>query len=118
VNTQATDVVKLRGLDIKGLGTGINGISFIGSGVLYVEKSTIAQFAGNGINFTPNTGAATLFVHDVYIRNNGGNGILVQPSGTASARAAVSRSKLFGNKLAGFRADGTGSLGGILVDRI
>ena len=114
VSTLATDVVILRGIDFEGLGTGLNGVSFIGGGTLYVEKSTIHHFTGNGIKFTPNTGAAALFVNDVYIRNNG-SGILVQPSSTASAKVSVSRSQVFQNAAAGFRADGTGSSGGIVA---
>jgi hypothetical protein len=115
VNVSPTDVVVLRGLDIEGLGASTNGISFIGGGALHVEKSIIHHFTGNGINFVPNTGAASLFVNDVYSRNNGSNGILVQPSGAASAKASIKQSQLFDNIAAGFRADGTGSSGGIVA---
>ena len=114
VSTQPTDVVILRGLDFEGLGTGINGVDFIGGGTLYVEKSTIHHFTGNGINFIPNNGAAALFVNDVYVRNNG-SGILTQPNSTASAKVSISRSQVFQNTAAGFRADGTGSSGGIVA---
>src|ERR1700757_62111 len=41
VNAAATDTVVLRGLDIEGLGTGLDGINFLNGGALHVEKCTI-----------------------------------------------------------------------------
>ena len=71
VNVAATDVVVLRGLDFEGLGSGLNGVNFIGAGSLHVEKSVIHHFAQNGINFAPNAGGAELYVEDCHIRENG-----------------------------------------------
>ena len=88
VNALSTDVVILRGLDIEGLGTGLNGISFIGAGTLHVEKSVIHHFTENGINFAPNTGGAELYVEDCYIMENGAGtttgGIVFRPAVAAS----------------------------------
>ena len=114
VNAGAGDVVVLRGLDFEGLGTGFDGISFIGGGKLFVENGTIHNFTGNGISFTPN-GTAFLFVKNVYARANGANGILIQPSNAAAAKVSISGTELSNNAFAGFRADGTGSTGGIFV---
>ena len=102
VSVTSSDVVVLRGLDFEGLGTGLNGITFIGGGALHVEKSVIHHFTQNGINFAPNTGGAKLFVEDCYIRENGTNtstgGIVVRPAVAAGGgNAIVSRVQLDNN---------------------
>jgi hypothetical protein len=82
VSAASTDVIVLRGLDIEGLGTGLDGVKFLTGGALFVEKCTINHFTGSGINFSPGSGsaaAAQLFVTDTIVRNNG-NGILMAPS--------------------------------------
>src|ERR1700730_16668259 len=37
INTAATDIVYLRGLDIEGATSGLTGVRFIGAGILHVE---------------------------------------------------------------------------------
>lgn len=86
VNAPATAVVILRGLDIEGLGTGLNGIRYLAGGALHVENCTINNFAQKGID-VQTTGTVQLFVSDTIIRNNinnpNGGGIIVRPtSGT------------------------------------
>lgn len=114
VNTAATDVVYLEGLDIIGLGTGINGILFLGGGTLHVRDCVIRRFNGgaaSGINFAPNTGTAQLHVTDTYISENGvgvtGGGIVIKP--TAGANANVNINNVHSrNNTNGIMADGTG----------
>jgi hypothetical protein len=45
----ATDYLFLKGLDIEGFGTGINGILFNSGGFLHVEDCVIRRFTGSGI---------------------------------------------------------------------
>src|SRR3954469_3094674 len=47
-NGAATDYLFLKGLDIEGLGTGINGISMLNGGFLHVEDCVIRRFTGSG----------------------------------------------------------------------
>jgi hypothetical protein len=124
VNAGVADVVVLRGLTIEGLGTGIDGIRFLAGAALFVEDTTINNFAEEGIDFRP-TGSAELVVSGSSIRENGGAGIRVtSASGTATAtvsytelernavgldirdnaRAAVVNSAAVANTGAGFRA--------------
>src|SRR5882672_3584378 len=49
INAQATDTIILRGLDLEGMGTGLDGINFQSGGTLHVEKCTINNFKTNGI---------------------------------------------------------------------
>src|SRR6185295_15467724 len=98
----ATDTVTLKGLDIEGLGTGINGITFIQQGTLHVENVRIHAFrnGGNGINFAPSTAGATseLYVLDSTISDNGNSavtaGINIKPTSSANAKVTINRVQL------------------------
>jgi hypothetical protein len=125
VNTAAGSIVTLKGLDLEGLGTGINGISFIQAGILHVHKVQIRDFrgGGNGINFAP-TGVAELYVADSYITDNGNStttgGILIRPTGTGAVIVTINRTQVENNTV-GIRADGsvtTGAIRGIVRDSL
>jgi hypothetical protein len=113
VNAGSTDVVVLRGLDIDGGGTGLNGIRFVNGATLHVEDTTINNFTQKGIDFEPSDDAQ-LFVTGSDIRHNDvtgtGGGIFVQPTGTNTADALIDGVRLdqnlYGVK-AGPRADVT-----------
>jgi hypothetical protein len=113
VNAGPTDVVVLRGLDIDGTGTGLNGIRFLSGATLHIEDTTINNFAQKGIDFEP-SGNSQLFVTDSDIRHNdvasNGGGIFVQPGGSGAADAVIDGTRLnqnlYGVK-AGPRADVT-----------
>lgn len=113
VNVAATDVVVLRGLDIEGLGTGVNGIHFIGSGTLHVEKSVIHRFVQNGINFIPNASGAELYVSDTQIRENGTSattgGVVFRP--TVGGNIFLNNVRVENNS-SGVIVDGSGSSAG------
>lgn len=89
INAGPTDFVVLRGLDIEGLGTGLNGIRFLAGGSLQVENCTINRFTNFGIDFEP-SGPAQLTVVNTIIRNNLGalaGGVLLRPGAAGSATA-------------------------------
>jgi hypothetical protein len=105
-------VVRLRGLSIDGLGTGLVGVNFIRGARLYIEKCSIASFqagAAQGVRFIPDT-AAELYVNDTVISENGtaatGAGIFVQPSRAAPAKVVLDGVQLLRNAQ-GLRVDGT-----------
>ena len=116
VNTSAGAIVKLQGLDIEGIGTGLIGISFTGAGTLHIEDCVIRGFnagSGFGIGFTP-TGVGKLFVSDSYISDNGtvggaSTGIEIKPGTGGSATVVLNRVESNNNTGAGFRADGSGA---------
>lgn len=67
--TAASDTaksVRLRGLSINGLGTGINGINVMAANFVTVEDCVIDGFSANGLNV--DTGR--MFVRNTTIRNN------------------------------------------------
>src|SRR5262245_7228153 len=56
INAPATATITLKGLDIEGIGTGLDGIRFLAGGALHVHKCQIRGMRGangNGINFAP-----------------------------------------------------------------
>ena len=103
VNAGASDDVILRGLDIEGLGTGLDGIHFIAGGSLHVEECTINDFSRSGISFAPTSGSSRLYVKDSFVRNNnptgGGTfgGIFIAPTGGAMAEASIDNVQMLRN---------------------
>ena len=81
--------VRIRGLSINGLGSGINGINVIAASKVSVEDCVIDGFTKHGINLQ----AGTLYVSNTTIRNNAGAGINV----TGAAQAGISDSSVIFN---------------------
>jgi hypothetical protein len=105
-------VVRLRGLSIDGVGTGLVGVNFTQGARLYIEKCKIFGFQAGiaqGVRFVPDT-EAELYLDDSVISENGtstsGAGIFVQPSRTATAKVVLDRVRLLRNAQ-GLRVDGT-----------
>ena len=67
----ASDRVLLQGLDIEGLGTGLDGVKIIGSGTTTIVNCQIRHFTGNGVNLVGTSGARAV-VKDSVITNNAG----------------------------------------------
>lgn len=93
-NAAATDYLFLKGLDIEGLGTGINGISFLNGGFLHVEDCVIRRFSGSGISIT--AGGATGFAitrTTVFSNGNGstGGGIRIAPAAGGTSKGVIDR---------------------------
>jgi hypothetical protein len=113
VDAAPTDVVVLRGLRIKGLGTGLDGIKVLGGpAALHVEKCIISGFRGangSGIEIAPTmAGTTQVFIQDTIIRNNGqgtGGGIFINPTGGAIVKASLDNVRMefniFGLKVQG-----------------
>jgi hypothetical protein len=94
------DVVVLRGLDLDGTGTGLNGIKFSSGKALHVENTTINNFTQAGIDVVNATGYAYLYVDNLTVRDNlpaGGSAIRLHPSGTGKARAYIDNSQFVNN---------------------
>ena len=76
INAAAGDRIILRGLDINGAGTGIDGIRLLNGGSLHVEDSVISGMQ-NGIVIG---GGNETFIKNTYIRNNSNVGVYIAPS--------------------------------------
>ena len=71
ISAGPADTVILKGLDIEGLGTGLNGITVLAGLQVYVINCRIHHFTGNGINMASSTSSARLLVKDSQILQNG-----------------------------------------------
>jgi hypothetical protein len=106
VNAGPNDEIVLRGLTIDGIGTGLDGVSFVAGGAIYIENCTINNFGRYGIDFAPLNGSGKLFVTDTVVRNNGvganGGGVhLIATTGSgfiASIDGLRSENNVFGLK--------------------
>jgi len=114
ISATTSSFVVLRGLDIEGLGTGLDGIRVIGGlGSLHIEKCTINRFNGtngNGINIAPTTAGTTkVYITDTIVRNNGqgsGGGIFVNPGAGVTVKAQLDNVRLE-NNLFGLKVQGS-----------
>jgi len=108
VNALVTDTVVLRGLDIEGLGTGLNGINILQGKSVLVENCTIKGFRGangTGIRDARTQGAPNipmLFVNNCDIRNN-----IIGIDGTGASavliRGVVENTRIHSNTSHGVR---------------
>ena len=116
INATTTSNVVLRGLDIEGLGTGLDGIKVLGGlGSLHVEKCTVNNFRGtngSGIEIATSTAGTThVFIKDTIVRNNGqgtGGGIFFNPTGSAVVKASLDNVRMEFN-IFGLKIQGTSS---------
>ena len=81
VHAAASDRIVLRGLDINGVGSGVNGILFTSGGSLHVEDSVISGMQ-NGINIAAGN---EVYIKNTYIRNNSNIGVLISSGGAVNA---------------------------------
>jgi len=103
------DNVILEGLDIEGLGTGLNGITVTGNVKgLYVIRCSINKFTQNGINFASTAANARLIVKDTTITNSN-VGINVGANAGVALNAAVLSSTIDGNTTVGVQTNGASS---------
>jgi hypothetical protein len=119
VQAGPNDNVILRGLDIEGLGTGINGIRFLAGNSLTVENCNIHNFTSFGIDMEEST-VGLLFVTNTRISGNGnqgahtGGGILVQPSSGGASFATITNTQVNQNA-SGIQFNGAGGAIAALV---
>lgn len=103
----AADFLYLKGLDIEGVGTGINGILFNSGGLLHVEDCVIRHFTGFGILIKSSTSSSFVVTRtSVFDNGNGttGGGIGLQPTNTVLGTV----DRLIANRnVFGVLADGT-----------
>ncbi len=116
----ASDVVNLKGLDIDGIGTGLNGVQFNSGAALRITDCIIHQFSSGvsaGVAFAP-SGAVTskLVIESTVISENGGVtsgfGIIVAPTNGAVADVTLKNVQVTNSTGAGVRFDVTGTGGG------
>jgi hypothetical protein len=102
-------VKEFEGLDIEGLGTGLNGVSVTSGKEVYIIRCAIRHFTGNGVNLAGSTNAGHAFINDSSIAFNAG-GVNVQ--GTANI-ASITNSSILSNTSFAVRANGASNIVGV-----
>jgi hypothetical protein len=110
VNAPSTDRVTLRGLDINGLGTGLNGIRILSAKSVDILDSEIYEFTGAGIDVNPSVNmtvyATRNHIHDV------GVGVMNAPGSAAIGfTTAVLRYNDIDNNICGVTSSAFGQNG-------
>jgi hypothetical protein len=109
VSAAASDTVILQGLDIEGLGTGLDGVHIIGGGATYVIDCDIHHFSQNGVSIATSTSGSRVFIRDSRILGNNG-GLNVQGAGGVANVGIVSHSVVDRNSSFAVQANGAGNL--------
>lgn len=108
INAGTSDIVKLRGLTLNGLG-GVNGIVVNTVGLLEIDDVRVSGFSFRGLNFAA---SGRLTVTNSVFENSGESGLHAQPaSGTATVTLDQSR---FDRNAANGAVFATGVSGSIL----
>jgi hypothetical protein len=76
INVQSTDKVLLDGLDIEGLGTGLNGVTIVGGGRTTIRNCSIRNFTQNGVNLQGTANARAVVENSIILGNGGGFNML------------------------------------------
>jgi hypothetical protein len=99
VNAATSDNITLRGLDINGIGTGLNGVRIIQAKSVKILDSEIYGFVRNAVDLEPNAGVTTkLGVYNSHIHDNSGNGVLIAPPTTGTGRANIKNNVIEDNQ--------------------
>ena len=86
INAGPGDAVYLRGLELDGQSTSIDGILLNSAASLVVENCVIRHFASDGMLLQPTAGSVFARIADTAVLENGNQGILYDPfSGSAVA---------------------------------
>jgi hypothetical protein len=114
VNAASNAKILLEGLDIEGLGTGLDGVRFIGGSQLYVIRCSIRNFNQNGVTVASTTaGERHAFINDSYIMNCG---VAVGTGGVNAASnniASLTNTSVLSCGNFSVQANGAGSIVGL-----
>ncbi|MGH6922958.1 MAG: hypothetical protein ACRED5_04230, partial [Propylenella sp.] len=108
INAAAGDRVILEGLDIEGLGTGLNGVQILAGGMVEIIRCSIRRFTGNGVNLVSSTASARAIIKDSFIAFNNG-GVNVQGNGVGNIGSILS-TQIDANTSFAVQANGVGNI--------
>lgn len=91
--------VRIRGISINGIGTGINGIRVLSANAVYIEDVIIDGFAQHGISVETTAGLLDIVIKEATVSNNAGNGFNTFVTGSGSGLLSVNRSTFSGNNI-------------------
>jgi len=92
VNAPANSEILLVGLDIEGLGTGLNGVTVLASNTVTIKNSMIKNFTQNGVNV--GASGARVHVQDSFIYSNAPSATFAGVKIVSGATAIVARTTI------------------------
>lgn len=95
INAASTDSVRLIGLDINGLGTGLNGVRILQAKSVRIEDSEIYGFVRNGIDHEPSNNPSKLIVENTDVDQVAGNAVLNAPATGGRGKVSIRDSSFF-----------------------
>lgn len=111
-----SDNVVLEGLDFEGLaptsGPGLSGVLISQAASVHIINCVIRNFSVAGVNIAPSSSGVSVDVIDTVIENSA-EGIFVKPTGGATVRGTVDRTRLLSNSGDGMFLNGNGGGGSI-----
>jgi hypothetical protein len=108
VSAGANDVIVLSGLDIEGLGTGLDGVKVFSASSVFIIKCKIHHFTGSGVNMTSNVANSRVNIRDSIIFQNG-TGVTVAGNGVANIGSLIN-TQIDTNTTAGLAITGAGNI--------
>jgi hypothetical protein len=90
VNAGPKDRVLLDGLDIEGLGTGLNGVHITSAEKVTIRKCSIRNFTERGVDLEGKANTQ-VYLQDSQIINNAGGGFLLRGASGATNSALIER---------------------------
>jgi hypothetical protein len=109
INAGPNDRIVLEGLDIEGLGTGLNGVSVIAGKEVYIIRCSIRHFTQNGVNMASSTSGGHAFINDSLIAFNAGG---VNVAGTANI-GSITNTSILSNTSFAVQANGANNIAGV-----
>jgi len=94
VNAGVNDVVKLKNLDINGIGTGLNGIRILQAKSVKISNVDIFGFTRDGVDVENSNSNVTVSVVDSDIDTNTGAGVMVAPGTNRIASVMLRRNHI------------------------
>lgn len=107
INALATDEVVLKGLDINGANTGLNGIRVLSVGAVTIQDTIIQNTTGFGIQIN-NTAASTFMISRVTSTNNASGGVQLRPNAASALATGIIENLIAYKNGAGIVIDGNG----------
>jgi len=108
INAGAADQVRLIGLDIEGLGTGLDGVKVFAAGSVFIIKCRIHHFTGSGVNMNSTVANSRVVIKDTEITQNS-TGVTVGGNGVANV-ALLTNAFVDTNTTAGLTVNGAGNV--------
>jgi hypothetical protein len=96
VNNAAANV-RLRSLDVNGMGNGVDGIRIVAAARVYIEDCTFSGFTNRGINDIRSTINGQLYISDTTVRQTTQSGIVVLPTAPGNVIAMIDNTRVQGS---------------------